>query len=195
MQSIFSVLDLEPRVVNWQLLPVDLWETDRVDVLDERLIFCFTGFNKIISKQVNLRQPCPNFTFDGGFLPADLSHIRLIFWDEIWYTDEGGQSRLSEFFWGQDSSWWLQNGDPKEKLYLRIVSNWKDICTKLKLFRELHTINIGPRNFIQLNWSTGWTFISNLPEKVWNFPLSVIRLLTIFFRFQENIQAKWNVKI
>jgi hypothetical protein len=34
-------------------------------------------------------------------------------------------------FWGQESSWWLQNGAPKEKLYLWIVSNWK-----LKLCRE-----------------------------------------------------------
>ncbi len=62
--------------------------------------------------------------------------------------------------------------------------------TKLKLRRELYTINIGPRNFIQLNWSSGLAFILNFPEKVCNFPLSVIRLLTIFFRFQENIQAK-----
>jgi hypothetical protein len=59
-----------------------------------------------------------------GFLPADL---RLIFWDEIWYTGEGGQSRPSDFFWGQENFWWLQNGAPKEKLYLRIVSNWEDI--------------------------------------------------------------------
>jgi hypothetical protein len=63
----------------------------------------------------------------GDFLPADLRHIRLIFWDEIWYTDEGGQSRPLEFFWGQESSWWLQNGAPKGKLYLQIVSNWKDL--------------------------------------------------------------------
>jgi hypothetical protein len=38
--------------------------------------------------------------------------------------------------------------------------------TKLKLCRELHTINIGPRNFIQLNWSSGLAFIINFPEKV-----------------------------
>jgi hypothetical protein len=63
----------------------------------------------------------------GGFLPADLRHTRLIFWDEIWYTNEGGQSRPSEFFWGQKSSWWLQNEAPNEKLYMRIVSNWKDL--------------------------------------------------------------------
>jgi hypothetical protein len=30
-------------------------------------------------------------------------------------------------FFDKESSWWLQNGAPKEKLYLRIVSNWKDI--------------------------------------------------------------------
>jgi hypothetical protein len=69
----------------------------------------------------SLNQPCPNFTF-GGFLPPDLRYLTLIFCDEIWYTDEGGQSRLSDFFWGQESSWWLQNGAPKEKIYLWIVS-------------------------------------------------------------------------
>ncbi len=47
---------------------------------------------------------------------------------------------------------------------------------------------VGPRNFVHLNWSTDWAFISNFPEKVWNFSLFVIRLLAIFFRFQENIQ-------
>jgi hypothetical protein len=37
--------------------------------------------------------------------------------------------------------------------------------TKLKLCRKLHTINIGPRNFIQLNWSSGLAFILNFLEK------------------------------
>jgi hypothetical protein len=38
--------------------------------------------------------------------------------------------------------------------------------TKMKLCRELQTINIGSRKFIQLNWSSGLAFILNFPEKV-----------------------------
>jgi hypothetical protein len=34
--------------------------------------------------------------------------------------------RLSEFFWGQDLFWWLQNGDPKKTCGMSVLSNWKD---------------------------------------------------------------------
>jgi hypothetical protein len=62
--------------------------------------------------------------------------------------------------------------------------------TNLKFRRELHTINIGPRNFIHIHWAT----ILNFPGKIWNFPLSVIRILTMFHKFQENISSRMKYK-
>jgi hypothetical protein len=53
---------------------------------------------------------------------------------------------------------------------------WANGDTNLKFCRAVHTINIGPRNFIQPNLSTGWAFISNFPKKVWNFPHFRIRV-------------------
>jgi hypothetical protein len=66
---------------------------------DGKFQFSYFSFKAAISKLYLWRV----------FLPADLRYIRLIFWDEIWYTDEKDQSRPLEFFWGQESSWWLQN--------------------------------------------------------------------------------------
>jgi hypothetical protein len=128
-------------------------------------------------------------------LHLDLRHLKLIFWYKILHTDEGDQIRPLDFFGTKifivNSKW-----DYKGK-NLHLDCERLKRSTNLKFCRELHTINIGPRNFIQLNWSTGWAFISNFPGKVWNFPLSVIRLLTIFFRFQENISnnLKYNHRV
>ncbi len=62
-------------------------------------------------------QGCPNHTFEGVFLHPDLRYFLLKYDSDIWHTGWGGQSRPSEFFWGQGLFWWLQNGVPKQKLY------------------------------------------------------------------------------
>ncbi len=50
----------------------------------------------------------------GSFLHPDLRYFQLKYDSEIWNTGWGGQNRPSEFFWGRDLFWWLQNGAPKK---------------------------------------------------------------------------------
>jgi hypothetical protein len=50
------------------------------------------------TKKTLLIQPCPKFTFGGGVLPPDLRHLRLIFWDKIWYSGEGVKVGPLDFF-------------------------------------------------------------------------------------------------
>ncbi len=57
--------------------------------------------------------------------------------------------------------------------------------TNLKFGRELPSIISGPRNFIQLIWSTGGALIAIFPGKVQKLPLFISRLLMMFHRLQD----------
>jgi hypothetical protein len=61
---------------------------------------------------------------------------------------------------------------------------------KLKFCRELHWFISGPRNFIQHDWSIGWASNSIFLAQVWNLQISFIRLLMIFYKFNENFKGK-----
>ncbi len=61
---------------------------------------------------------------------------------------------------------------------------------KLKFCRELPWSNSGPRNFIQLNRSIGCTLISIFLGQVQKSQSFLIRLLTMFHKFQENFKRK-----
>jgi hypothetical protein len=61
---------------------------------------------------------------------------------------------------------------------------------KLKFCRQLPWFNLGPRNFIQLHRSIGCTLISIFLGQVQKSQSFLIRLLTIFHKFQENFKRK-----
>ncbi len=65
---------------------------------------------------------------------------------------------------------------------------------KMKFCRELHWFISGPRNFIQHGWSIGWASNLIFLAQVWNLQIFLIRLLMIFYKFNENIKGelKWS---
>jgi hypothetical protein len=165
---------------------------------------------------IPLSQPCPNIHL-GFFLPADLRHIRLILilgWNLVhrWRA----QIRPSEFFLGPGKFLVASEYGSKGKT-LPADCEQLERPTNLKLCRELHTINKGPRNFIQLNFSLllfkNFRKKSEISHFLW-FAYRVAKksdniwplfhcnkghrltlffghpVLTIFFRFQ----ARWKIK-
>jgi hypothetical protein len=62
-----------------------------------------------------------------------------------------------------------------------------------KFCKELHWFTSGPQNFIQLDWSIGWASNLIFLAQVWNLQISLIRLLMIFYKFNENFKEnlKW----
>ncbi len=126
-----------------------------------------------------LIQGCPNHTFGGVFLHPDLRYFQLKY--DLKFDTQVEEVKIGLRNFLVASKW----GSKGITLHLDCERLGRSV--KLKFRRKLHTINIGPRNFIHLHLSIGWATISNFPGKIWNFPLLVIRLLTMFHRFQENI--------
>ncbi len=105
---------------------------------------------------------------------------------EIWHTGQGRQMMPSEFFWGQDYFWWLQNWSSKRPCGPWVLSDWEEMGSWNFAGSFLDSI----RNFIQLNRSIGCTLVSIFLGQVQKSQCFLIRLLTIFHKFQENFKRK-----
>jgi hypothetical protein len=93
------------------------------------------------------------------------------------------------FFGSQKSSWLLQNGAPKEKLGLWATGK----IYKAKILWGASLIQYRSLEF-SAKLVNCLSFYLKFSGKVWNFPLSVIRLLKILPRYQENISNKLKSK-
>jgi hypothetical protein len=89
----------------------------------------------------------------GGFLPADLRHLKIICWDKI--STQVKETEIGpRIFLGPGKFLVASKCGSKGKT-LPVDCEPMEEPTNPKFCRVLHTINIGPRNFIQPNWSTG----------------------------------------
>jgi hypothetical protein len=97
--------------------------------------------------------------------------------------------RPSKFFFGSGSFLVASQWGSKETLW-SLGSERLERDGKLKFCRELHWSISGPRNFIQHNWSIGWASNLIFLAQVWNLQISLICLLMIFYKFNENFKGK-----
>jgi hypothetical protein len=109
--------------------------------------------------------------------PWNLAH-RLRMSNEALGIFLGSGSFLVASEWGfKETLWSLGSGLPERD-------------GKLKFCKQLSWFNTGPRNFIQLNRSIGWTLILIFLGLVQKSQTFLNRLLTIFHKFQENFKRK-----
>jgi hypothetical protein len=116
-------------------------------------------------------------------------HLLKILPVQIWSWNLTHRLRRSKqalgIFWGQDLFWWLQYGAPKKPCGPWVLSDWKDLQSWNLAGSFLDSIQ-NLEIFIQLNRSIGWTLNSIFLGQVQKLQIFLIRLLTIFHKFQEN---------
>ncbi len=117
---------------------------------------------------------------------------------EIWSWNSAHTLRRPNealgIFFGTGSFLVASQGGSKETLW-SVGSERLERDGKLKFCRELHWFISGPRNFIQHDWLIGWASNLIFLAKVWNLQISLIRLLKIFYKLNENLKGKlkwWN---
>ncbi len=117
---------------------------------------------------------------------------------EIWSWNSAHRLRMSNvalgIFFRSGSFLVASQWGSKETLW-SVGSEQLERDGKLKFYRELHWFISGPRNFIQHDWSIGWASNLIFLAQVWNLQISLIRLLMIFYNFNENFKGKlkwWN---
>ncbi len=119
-----------------------------------------------------------------------LGYFQSRYDSETWYTGLWVQMRPSKFFFGSGSFLVASELGFKETLW-SLGSERLGKEGKLKFCRELPWFNSGPRNFIQHDWSIGWTLNSIFLRQVQKSQIFLIRLLTMFHKFQKkNLKGK-----